>query len=122
MERRPISVTIIAVIAAVAGALQMVSGFGLIFAWEVGSVWQGTLDIFVGLLTLVVGMSLLGGNPLARMVATVVFILSIIAAGITAFLVTPGWTWAGGVGAGVLALVGLILLWTPRASRFFRRG
>jgi hypothetical protein len=122
MERRPISVTIIAVIAAVAGVLQMVSGFGLIFAWEVGSVWQGTLDIFVGLLTLVVGMSLLGGNPLARMVATVVFILSIVAAGITAFLVTPGWTWAGGVGAGVLALVGLILLWTPRASRFFRRG
>jgi hypothetical protein len=119
---RPIAVTIIAVLAAIAGVLQIVSGLSLIFAWEVGSVWQGTIDIFVGLLVLVTGLALLQGNPLARTVATVVLILSIVAAVITAFAVTPGWTWAVGVGAGVLALVGLILLWTPRSSQWFKRG
>ena len=119
---RPIGVTLISVIAAVAGVLQVISGFLLIFDWEVSSVWQGTLDVALGFLVLIVGLLLLRGNPLARKVATVVLALSIIASIITTFLVPPSWTWAGGLLAGALAIVALILLWTPRASRFFRRG
>ena len=121
-EIRPIGVTVIAVLAAIAGLLQVISGFLLIFAWEVGSVWQGTVDVAIGFLVLVVGVLLLRGNPLARKVATVIFILSIVASILTAILVTPSWTWAGGLLAGVLAAVALVLLWTPRASRFFRRA
>jgi hypothetical protein len=119
---RPIGVTIIAVVAAIAGLLQVISGFSLIFDWEVGSVWQGTVDVAIGFLVLIVGILLLRGNPLARKVATVVLALSILASIITAFLVTPSWTWAGGLLAGALAIVALVLLWSPRASRFFRRG
>jgi hypothetical protein len=119
---RPLSVTIISIIAAVAGVLQVVSGFLLIFDWEVSSVWQGTVDVALGFLVLIIGLLLLRGNPLARKVATVVLGLSILASIITTFLVSPSWTWAGGLLAGVLAIVALILLWTPRASRFFRRG
>ena len=119
---RPFSVTIISLIAAVGGLLQLISGFLLIFDWEVSSVWQGTIDVAVGFLVLIVGLLLLRGNPLARTVATVVLGLSVVASLITTFLVSPSWTWAGGLAAGILAVVALILLWTPRASRFFRRG
>ena len=118
---RPLSITIIALLTGLAGLLQVISGFLLIFAWEVSSVWQGTIDLAVGFLVLVVGILLLRGNPLARKVATVVLVLSIVASLITGFLVSPSWTWAGGLLAGLLALAALILLWTPRASRFFRR-
>jgi hypothetical protein len=119
---RPIGVTVIAIITGLAGLLQVISGFLLIFAWEVGSVWQGIIDVAIGFAVLVVGVLLLRGNPLARKVATVVLALSIIASIITTFLVAPSWTWAGGLVAGILAVVALILLWTPRASRFFRRA
>src|SRR5690242_1747978 len=112
---RPIGVTIISVIAALAGLFQVISGFLLIFDWEVSSVWQGTVDVALGFLVLIVGLLLLRGNPLARKVATVVLALSIVASIITAFLVTPSWTWAGGLLAGALAIAALILLWTPRA-------
>ena len=119
---RPISVTIIALIAAVGGVLQVISGFLLIFDWETGSVWQGTIDVAVGFLVLIFGLLLLRGSRLARLLATAVLVLSIVASLLTGFLVPPGWTWAGGLVAGLLALVALVLLWTPRASRFFRRG
>ena len=59
---RPISVTIISVLTALAGLLQVISGFLLIFAWEVSSVWQGTIDVAVGFLVLIVGFLLLRGN------------------------------------------------------------
>jgi hypothetical protein len=120
-ENRPLSVTIISVITELAGLLQVISGFLLIFAWEVNNVFQGTIDVAVGFLILIVGFLLLRGNRLARLVASVVLILSIVASLLTGFLVAPSWTWAGGLLAGLLALVALILLWTPRASRFFRR-
>ena len=86
-ENRPISVTIISVITELAGLLQVISGFLLIFAWEVNNVLQGTIDVAVGFLILIVGFLLLRGNRLARLVATVVLILSIVASLLTGFLV-----------------------------------
>jgi uncharacterized membrane protein len=101
----------------------LISGILLVFRPELaGDVWQGTLDLFIGFLLVVVGVALLQGNALARAVATVVLVLNIIAGVFTTLSQPISVPWAGGLAAGVLALVALVLLWTRRASAFFHNG
>jgi hypothetical protein len=123
VRERPIGVTIIAILSWIVGVLHVGSGVWLLFNLVlVGDIWQAILDLFVGLLAIVVGVALLQGNALARVVATVVFGLNVIAGLIAAFTMTISWPWFGGLSAGLLAFIGVVLLWTPRASRFFRNG
>jgi hypothetical protein len=120
--KRPVGVTVIAIIAWVSGLVMTIGGIVLLFNLVlVGDIWQATLDIFVGVLTILVGIALLQGNKLARVVATVVLLLNI-AISLFALVTQPvaGLAWWGGLAGGLLALVGLFLLWTRRASAFFR--
>ena len=121
--QRPVGVVLVAVLAWITGILQLISGIMLVFRPELaGDVWQGILDLFLGFLLVVVGLALLQGNALARVVATVVLALDIVAT-IFVIVVQPvGVVWAGGLIGGVLALVAIVLLWTRRASVFFHNG
>ena len=63
-------------------------------------------------------IGLLRGRPNARIVVTVVFVLSLISAVFVIFF-QQAQVWSGIV-SGVAVLIGLVLLWTSRANEFFR--
>lgn len=125
---RPAGVTIVAILAMIAGALDIVSGTILLFQAGVTSVVDGlggtgTLyvaaigSIVLGLVVIVLATGLLRGNAVARLVITVVEVLSIIGSLFLAFayLGAAVGEWLGIV----VSLVVVLLLWTHRASVFF---
>jgi hypothetical protein len=122
-ERPPIGVILTAILAGLAGLAQIVSGILLILEPDtVGGFWQAGFEFFVGALAIVVGLALLKGDPLARVVATVVFVLNIVVGIVGPVLVESGPPLFGGFIGGALALVALILLWVPKSSAYFRNA
>ena len=75
------------------------------------------ITLAVGVLTLAVGIGLMNGSPVARVLATIVFVLSV-AAGIYS-LFAGGTLWSA-ISTGGLSLLALILLYTGRSNAFFR--
>ena len=71
----------------------------------------------LGVITLAVGVGLLNGSSLARVLATIVFVLSVAAAVYSLF--TGGTLWSA-IGTGGLSLIALILLYTARSNAFFK--
>ncbi|BDZ55388.1 DUF7144 family membrane protein [Agromyces marinus] len=127
---RPVTVTIIGLLAFIAGALDMVSGVVLFFLLPVQEVVDGfggtgpmitaaTVSIVIGLVTAVLAGGLLRGSQGARLIVTVLQVLSVIGSLFlaVAYLGIPVGEW---IGIAVSAVV-LILLWTPKASAFFTR-
>ena len=121
-DKRPIGVTLVAILAWVVGAIEIGSGILLIREGEVGAWWQAGFYFFVGALAVLVGVQLLRADLLARRVATVIFVLVILAWIAGLFLIDIGPSWFGGLLGAVLSLVGLILMWTGRGAAFFRMG
>lgn len=129
--KRPGGVTLVAVIVWISGALQVIGGvIGLITASttaEVNGVPEsaGTLTataivaIVLGVVTVVVGAALLRGSQVARVLTTIVLALNL-ASAVYLLLAVPTSVWQG-ILNGVLALLGLILLYTRSANAFFRR-
>jgi hypothetical protein len=130
--RRPTTVTIIAVLAYIAGLIDMISGVILFFLLpneDVVDQFGGTgpligaaiASIVVGLIVVVVAGGLLRGSQTSRMIVTVLQVLSLIGSLFLAVAwretatATDEW-----IGIAVSALV-LILLWTPKASAFFTK-
>lgn len=119
---RPGGVTLVSILAWISGVLQLIGGIVLLFApaGENNAVtiaaWIG---IVLGILTIAVGVGLWRGSPVARVLATIVFVLNLISA-VVAMFTASGSLWAALVN-GLLALIGIILLWTRAASDFFRR-
>ncbi|WP_400996456.1 hypothetical protein [Agromyces sp. GXQ0307] len=127
---RPVTITIIGVLAFIAGAIDMVSGVVLFFLLAVPEVVDGfggtgplitaaIASIIVGLITAVLAGGLLRGSQPARLIVTVLQVISIIGSLFlaVAYLGIPVGEW---IGLAVSALV-VILLWTPKASAFFTR-
>jgi hypothetical protein len=129
---RPTTVTIIGVLAYIAGLLDMVSGVILFFLLPNEDVvdsfgGSGPLiaaaigSIVVGLIVVVVAGGLLRGSQTSRLIVTVLQVLSLIGSLFLAVAwretatATDEW-----IGIAVSALV-LILLWTPKASAFFTK-
>ena len=125
---RPAGVTIVAVVAWISGALDIISGTILLFQSGVASVVSGfggtgqlygaaIGSIIVGLVIVAVAGGLLGGSSTARMIVTVVEVLSIIGSFFLAFAYLSGaiGEWIGIV----VSIVVLLLLWTRRANSFF---
>ena len=115
---RPGGVTLIAVLTWINGLIGIVAGISALVS---GAGAAGWIALILGVVTLAVGVGLLRGNNLARVLATIVFVLNIINT-ILVFIpgVQPGanvWT---AIGTGVLSLIGLGLLYTSRANEFFR--
>jgi hypothetical protein len=113
---RPFGVTLVAVIAWISGALQVLSGIFALFAFRP---LIGSVSIVIGIVTILVSIGLFGGRSGARVIVTIVFLLNIAAAIWIAFS-QPDQTVGALLGA-VLPLIGMILLYTSRANAYFAR-
>ena len=122
MAARPAGVTLIAVIVWINGLLSIIGGIVALIAAGSAAFVPAIVSIIIGVLTLAVGVGLLRGSRVARVIATIFLVLSLASAiysavvGISALgsIIVP-------IVSGALALIALILLWTSRASSFFRR-
>lgn len=126
---RPAGVTIVAVLAWISGLLDIIGGTLLLFQTSVAStveqfggasqlIASALLEILIGVVVIVVAIGLLRGNAASRVVITIFQILSIIASVFFA-IAYP----AGAIGeyfSIAIAAIVLLLLWTGRASAFFR--
>jgi hypothetical protein len=127
---RPGGVTLVAVLAWIAGLLDVLGGTILLFQTSVASIVEefggasqliatAIFTIFVGVVVIAIAGGLLRGSPGARIVVTIFQALSIMG-GVFLAIAYP----AGAIGEYVgiaISLVIIFLLWTGRASAFFRR-
>ena len=126
--QRPTTVTIIAVLLWISGALGITSGIILMFQSNDESVVEGlggtgalysaaVSSIIVGVIEVVLALGLLRGNAAARMIITVLEVLSIIGSLFLAiaYLGVAVGEWLGIV----ISIVVLLLLWSRRSSAFF---
>ena len=126
---RPGGVTLVAVLAWISGLLDIIGGSLLLFQTSVDAtveqfggpsqlIASALLEILIGVVVIVVAVGLLRGNNASRVVITIFQIISIIGSVFLA-IAYP----AGAIGeyfSIALAAIVLILLWTGRASSFFR--
>jgi hypothetical protein len=113
---RPFGVTLVAVIAWISGALQVLSGIFALFALRP---LIGSVSIVIGIVTILVSIGLFGGRSGARVIVTIVFLLNIAAAIWIAFSQPD--QMVGALLGAVLPLIGMILLYTSRANAYFAR-
>jgi hypothetical protein len=119
--RRPAGVTLVAILAIISGALSIL-GSVLVFSVGGGTVIVAAaiVSLIIGIVTFLVGFFLLRGSRAARIITTIVLILSVVNSLYTMFTV-PTQLWSA-LFSGLFALLGLIFLWTKRASAYFARG
>jgi hypothetical protein len=118
MPKRPVGVTIVAIIAWLSGLLQIIGSIfvitlGLFITWPAILGW---ISLAIGIVTLLVGVGLWRGNPTARTVATIVFILNIVLEVLGMFNGESLWS---AITGSVLSIIGLILLYTRAAREYF---
>ena len=111
---RPVGVTIVAVIAWIIGAIQIV---GAILALIAGAGFDGWVVLILGIITIAVSLGLFRGNNTARIIMAIVFTLNLIVA---VWALVVGVDFWDQVIAGVLAIVGLVFLFSKKASAFFQ--
>jgi hypothetical protein len=126
--RRPAGVTLVAVLIWISGGLDIISGIILLtqsgdpemnvrFAGQTGFFSVGVTSIVLGAIAIIVAIGLWRGNTAARMIITVIEVLSIIGSLFLAiaYIGEPIGEWIGIV----VSLVAVILLWSRKASEFF---
>jgi len=122
--RRPGGVTLVAVLVIINGILQIVGGVlalaGLAAVGAGGGAVVAVIPLVLGILTLLVGISLLRGGQIARGLTTVVLAIDLAYAIFGLFQAAGTSAMWSPIVSGALALIGIILLWTKRASAFFR--
>lgn len=122
--RRPGGVTLVAVLVIITGILQILGGVlalaGLAAVGAGGSAIVAVIPLVLGILTVLVGLSLLRGGQIARGLTTVVLAIDLAYAIFGIFQAMGSSTIWSPIVSGVLALIGIVLLWTKRASAFFR--
>ena len=112
--RRPFGVTLVAVLAWISGALQIVLGFFVLLSHVP---WLGLASMVIGVITILVSFGLFGGRNGARLLMAIVFVANI-ASAIYLLAAHPDQVWSA-VADGVVPLLGLVLLFSPKANRFF---
>lgn len=120
--RRPAGVTIVAVLAWLSGALQIATGILLLAgvgARPGSSPAPPWAAIVVGAITIIVSLGLFRGSNGARVLTAIVFVANIVSAVVV--LLAHGVSGTA-VAGGLLALIGLVLLFTRKANAFFRGG
>ena len=111
--KRPGGVTLVAVLAWISGAVQIVDAtFGLLGGRGL-SAW---IPLAVGILTIAVSLGLFRGTEVARIIMAVVFVLNL-AVGVWALFISP-FIWIP-LFTALTGLVGLLLLFSRRANAFF---
>lgn len=119
---RPFGVSLLSVLIVVGGIVYILGGIAMaILGASAGTgaivVASGIIIALVGVIYLLVARGLRHGSRGARLVVTVVTILSLISASIQ--LVQPNGLWPGLIGIG-FSLIVLALLFSRRAALFFR--
>lgn len=117
---RPGGVTLVAVLAWISGAVNIIAGLLMLIAaiMAPAALWFGLVQLVLGIVTIVVSFGLLRGRPRARTVVTIVFVLDLVSALVVIFF-QQALVWSGVV-SGIAVLLGLILLWTRPSNEFFR--
>ena len=118
MTNRPLGVTLVSIIAWLSGFLQIIASIfqilgGLLITWHAILGW---FALVVGVITLAVGVGLWRGRPTARTIAAIVFGLTIALEIVSIF--GAGTLW-GAIGGSILPAIGLGLLYTNSANRYF---
>ncbi len=114
--RRPGLVTVLVVLVVLQGIGSIVSGIIAISASGTGA---GIIPIIVGLVYLAVAKGLLDGRNWARIVTAVAAAVNVLFA-ILAIVNSAGSTNSGSaVGTGILGVIILVILFTPKANAFF---
>ena len=111
---RPVGVTIVAVIAWIIGAIQIVGGILAIFA---GGGFDAWVVLILGIITIAVSLGLFRGNNAARIIMAIVFTLNLVVA---VWAIVIGGNFWDPVVAGALAIIGLVFLFSKKASAFFQ--
>lgn len=112
---RPIGVTIVAIITWINGLLSLVPGIIALFSGANTTLtW---ITIALGVLTIAIGSALLSGRNWARILVTVLFVLSL-ATAVYLGITVPAQLWQAVV-SGLLAVIGLAFLWSKKANAFF---
>ena len=124
MAKRPAGVTLVAVLAWIEGALQILGGALLLVT--AGAATSGLprgvlitvaiVTILIGVVIIIVARGLLHGSNTSRGIVTVFTILSL-ASGIYSLIQHQ---LVNGVVTAVIAILILVFLWSRRASEFFR--
>ncbi|OAN35022.1 hypothetical protein A4X17_11035 [Plantibacter sp. H53] len=115
--------TIVAVIVWIQGFLSALGGALLMIGANTpngnlqGMQVAGLVSLILGIITIIVGVGLLRGSGVARVLTTIVLVLSIASA--VYAMVTTG-NVATQIISLLLAVIGLILLYTKAASDYFR--
>lgn len=131
--RRPVGITVLAVLIVISGLLHLLTSIVVIMGSQssefvdtnypdsgTGTVlWIGIFGVVLALAYLVVARGLLRGNRVARGLATVVTVLSL-ASAIFGLILNAGNLRWGSLGSAILAGFILYLLYSPKASAFFR--
>jgi hypothetical protein len=114
--RRPVLVTVLVVLVVLSGIGDIIAGIIAISSSGTGS---GVVAIVIGLVYLAVAKGLLDGRNWARMVAAVVAAVNLLFAILA--MVNGGGSASQGpsIGSGVLGLIILVILFTPKANEFF---
>ncbi|KRE21781.1 hypothetical protein [Agromyces sp. Soil535] len=127
--KRPLGVTIVAALAIVSGAFDIIGGIALLATQstpEVADAFGGAalattlaiVEIAIGIIMLVIAYGLLRGNAISRIAATVVQVISL-AGSIWIGIAQPS-TLATEIVSALVALAILMLLWTGEATRYFK--
>ncbi|GLK27489.1 hypothetical protein GCM10017608_14230 [Agromyces luteolus] len=114
--QRPGGVTLVAVLAWLNGAIAIISGIIHLFGEGFGSL-PAWLTIVIGAITIAVSLGLFRGSNTSRIIMTVVFVLNAAIAVYGVFTFGNGF-W-GPLIQGIIALIGLGLLWSRKANEFF---
>lgn len=119
---RPAGVTFVAVLAWISAVLQIVlsililTGVLAVSSVSIPSTW---FALVIGFVTLLVSFGLFGGRNIARVIVTVSLVLSIVGAVLQAIVHQNANVLVGSLITVVLALVGIVMLYTARANSFF---
>ena len=98
---RPGGVTLVAVLAWISGALQILTGVLILFGGQGGGAAVAWVAIIIGIITIIVSLGLFRGNNAARIIVAIIFALNLISAIITMFAY-PSQLWSALI-AGALA-------------------
>ncbi|EYT60922.1 hypothetical protein D514_0106330 [Microbacterium sp. UCD-TDU] len=114
--------TFVAVLAWISAVLQIVlsililTGVLAVSSVSIPSTW---FALVIGFVTLLVSFGLFGGRNIARVIVTVSLVLSIVGAVLQAIVHQDANVLVGSLITVVLALVGIVMLYTARANSFF---
>lgn len=110
---RPVGVTIVAVIAWIIGAIQIIAAVLALIAGTGTNAWW---VLIIGILTIAVSLGLFRGSNVARIIMAIVFTLNLVVA---VWQIVIGFNVWSAIIAGILAIVGLVFLFSKKASAFF---